>query len=315
MAKITAELTAPPQPNVDAIYKHYEDAAESWDSLGINVGDIGKECDRELYYNLRWVSHPEKPKGRSIRLMKTGDLEEARYEADLASIGVHFYGAQDKIRLVAGHVRGKRDGAGIGFLNAPKTEALVEFKTANEKSFKLVVEKGVKEGKPEHYGQCQLGMHFFGFTRCIYFVKNKNDELIYEEWIHYDVEYCLKQLARAERIVRATKPPARISDKPDYFGCKFCKHHEACHEDAMPRLTCRSCIHSTPEMSGDAHWSCARWHKPLGFDEQKAACGAHLFDPDLVPGEQIDSDEVAETVTYRMKNGEIWIDGKVEEAA
>jgi hypothetical protein len=91
----------------------------------------------------------------------------------------------------------------------------------------------------------------------------------------------------------------------------FCKHKAVCHEDALPRVTCRSCLHSTPELSGDAHWSCSRWNKPLSFDEQKEACGAHLFDPDLVPGEQIDSDEIAETVTYKMRDGSVWIDGSV----
>jgi hypothetical protein len=311
MAKITEDLVAAPQPNVDAIYRWYEETAESWDSLGINVGDIGKPCDRELYYNLHWASFPETVKGRNKRLMETGNLEEARYEADLVNIGVKFYGAQDKIRLVAGHVRGKRDGAGIGFLNAPKTEALVEFKTANEKNYKIILKKGVKEGKPEHYGQCQLGMHHFGLGRCIYFVKNKNDELIHEEWIHYDAEYCLKQLARAERIVRSTSPPARISEDPENFQCKFCKHRAVCHEDALPRVTCRSCLHVTPEMSGDAGWHCSRWNKPLGFDEQKLACGAHLFDCDLINAEQIDSDEINETVTYRLKDGSLWVDGQV----
>lgn len=313
MAKITAELTATPTPNVDAIYKWYEDNAETWDSLGINVGDAGKACDRELYYNLRWATHPEKVQGRNLRLMETGNLEEPRFESNLKNIGVDFYGAQDKIRLVAGHVRGKRDGAGIGFLNAPKTEALVEFKTSNEKNFKKLLKEGLQKAKPEHYGQCQLGMHHFGFTRCMYFVKNKNDELLHEEWVHYDAEYCLKLLARLERIVKATVPPPRISDDPENFQCMFCKHKKSgvCHDDALPRVTCRSCLHVTPEMSGDAHWSCARWAKPLSFDEQKAACGAHLFDCDLVAGEQIDSDEVNETVTYRLKDGTIWVDGQV----
>lgn len=313
MAKIAPELVAKPQPNVDAIYQWYEDNADSWDSLGINVGDAGKPCDRELFYNLHWASHPEKVKGRNKRLMETGNLEEPRFESDLANIGVDFYGAQDRIRLVAGHVRGKRDGAGIGFLNAPKTEALVEFKTSNEKNFKKVLKEGVAKAKVEHYGQCQLGMHHFGFTRCMYFVKNKNDEMIHEEWIHYDLEYCLKLLARLERIVKATSPPARISEDPANFMCMFCKHNKSgvCHDDVLPRVTCRSCLHSSAEMDGDAMWSCARWNKPLSFDEQKAACEAHLFDPDFVPGTQTDSCEINETVTYLMRDGSTWIDGQV----
>jgi hypothetical protein len=312
LAKITPDLVEAPQPTIDAIYKWYEDNAESWDSLGINVGDIGKECDRELFYNLHWVTHPEKVKGRNKRLMETGNIEEPRFEADLRNIGVDVYGAQDKIRLVSGHVRGKRDGAAMGLLEAPKTEHLLEFKTSNEKNFKKLLKDGLQKAKPEHYGQCQLGMHFFGLTRCMYLVKNKNDELMKSIRVEYDAEYCLKMLARAERIVRATTPPARISEDPKFFGCMFCKHNKSgvCHDDVSPRITCRSCLHSTAEMTGDAHWSCSRWNKPLSFDEQKAACPAHLFDPDLVPGEQVDSDEQAETVTYLMKDGSTWVDGQ-----
>lgn len=311
MAKITEDLVAKPQPNVDAIYKWYEESKESWDSLGINVGDIGKPCDRELYYNLRWASLPEKIKGRNARLMQTGNLEEPRFEEDLKNIGVYFYGAQDKIRLVGGHVRGKRDGAGIGFLNAPKTEALVEFKTSNEKNFKKVVKEGVQKAKQEHYGQAQMGMHEFGLTRCMYLVKNKNDETIHEEWIHYDAEYCLRMIARAERIIKATVPPARISEDPSNFQCMFCKHKAVCHEEALPRTTCRSCLFITPQLTGDATWECGKYNKPLSFDEQKSACPSHLFDPDLVPAEQIDSDEVNETVTYKLRDGTIWVDGQV----
>jgi hypothetical protein len=70
---------------------------------------------------------------------------------------------------------------------------------------------------------------------------------------------------------------------------------------------------STPEMTGDAHWSCARWAKPVNFDEQKEGCPSHLFDPDFIDAEQIDSDEINETVTYKFRDGTIWIDGQVTE--
>lgn len=44
--------------------------------------------------------------------------------------------------------------------------------------------------------------------------------------------------------------------------------------------------------------------------EQDAGCPAHLFVPSLVVGaEQIDADEEAETITYRLASGELWIDG------
>ena len=89
----------------------------------------------------------------------------------------------------------------------------------------------------------------------------------------------------------------------------FCKHHAVCHDGAWARVSCRTCLHSSPEMGGDANWSCARWSKPLGVDEQKAACPAHLYIPALVPGEQVDCDEENETITYRLRSGRMWTDG------
>jgi hypothetical protein len=312
MVKIAAELYAPPPPTltVDAIYAAYVAAREDWDSLGIDVGILGTECDRQLWYNLHWASYGEDINGQKLRLFETGNIEETRVIEDLQRIGAQVFGQQDRIRFVAGHVRGKRDGAVIGLPEAPVTEHLLEIKSSNHKNFVPLRKKGVKEVKPLHYVQIQLGMHAFKEKRAMYLVVNKNDDDIYQERVEYDLEFCTRILARAESIVRAQEPPSRISDDPSFFGCKFCRHVEVCHHQALPRTTCRSCIHSTAVLSGDAHWSCARWNKPLSFDEQKAACPAHLFNPALIPAEQIDASDEDETITYRLKDGSIWVDGQ-----
>lgn len=304
-----APIPRPTSPTVAAIYKAYEAANKHYDSLGISVGEIGTECDRALWYNLRWASAPEEIDGRKLSIFRTGDRWEDVMVADLERIGVEVWGQQDRIRLVAGHVRGKCDGKALGVPEAPKTEHLCEFKSSNDKGFKEIVKHKCKKAKPLHYGQCQIGMHAFGLTRCLYMVTNKNDDARYVERIEYDAEYCIRQLARAERIVKSSAPPARLSEDPEFFGCRFCKHHDVCHGKSWPRVTCRSCIHATPEMTGDAHWSCARWAKPLSVEEQKAACPAHLYIPAIVPGEQIDADEENETVTYNLWNGKTWVDG------
>jgi hypothetical protein len=294
---------------VRAIYAAYVAANEHWDSIGVAVGEIGTECDRALWYAFRWASRPEELNGRKISIFRTGDAWEERLVADLEAIGVSVTGQQDKIRLVSGHVRGKRDGAGIGIPEAPKTEHLLEFKSSGAKGFRDIVAKGCKEAKPTHYAQCQIGMHAFGLTRAGYLVVNKDDDARYFERIEYDADYCLRQIARLTRIINAAEPPSKLRDDPDYFVCKMCKHRDVCHGGAFARVTCRSCMHATPEMGGDAHWSCARWVKPLGVDEQRAACPAHLFLPALVPGEQLDADAEAETVTYRLRDGSTWVDG------
>ena len=312
-----APLPKPTASTVRAIYEAYEAANEHFDSLGISVGEIGTGCDRALWYGFRWASRPEEIDGRKLSIFRTGDRWEEVMVADLERIGVEVWGQQDRIRLVHGFVRGKCDGKAIGIPEAPKTEHLCEFKSSNEKGFKLIVKDGCQKAKPLHYAQCQIGMHAFGLTRCLYMVTNKNDDSRYVERIEHDVEYCLRQLARAERIVFSDQPPSRISEKADFFGCMFCKHHDVCHEGIQPRVTCRSCLHSQPEQGGDCHWSCARWSKPLSLDEQKSGCPAHLFLPGLVNGEQIDVDEENESITYRLASGQIWVDGaaRQEEAA
>lgn len=309
-----APLPRPQASTVRAIYAAYEAANEHYDSLGISVGEVGTECDRALWYAFRWASAPEQIDGRKLSIFRTGDRWEEVLVSDLERIGVTVWGQQDRIRLAGGHIRGKCDGKALGIPEAPKTEHLCEFKSSNEKSFKLIVKDGCQKAKPLHYGQVQLGMHAFGYTRALYMVVNKNSDERYVERIEYDAAYCIRQIARCERIIAAHEPPSRISEDPDSWLCRFCKHHSVCHEGAWPRITCRSCLHSTPEMNGDPnakepHWSCARWAKPIGVDEQKAACPAHLFLPGMVPGEVVDSDDEAETVTYRLRSGRTWVDG------
>ncbi|MBZ9921664.1 oxidoreductase [Mesorhizobium sp. BR1-1-7] len=229
--------------------------------------------------------------------------------SDLQRIGVEVWGQQDRIRLVHGFVRGKCDGKALGIPEAPSTPHLCEFKSSNDKGFKEIVKKGCKEAKPLHYTQCQIGMHAFGLSRCLYYVTNKNSDERYVERIHYDVEHCLRQLARAERIAFSDVPPARLSDNPEFFKCRFCRHKAVCFEGAQPRVTCRTCIHVQPEAGGDCHISCQRWSKPLSVEEQREACPAHLFNPHLIDGEQIDVDEGNEVITYRLRDGTIWRDG------
>lgn len=305
-----APIPRPQSSTVSAIYQAYEDAAQSWDSLGISVGEAGTECQRALWYAFRWCTPLEKHSGRQLRLFDTGNREEVRLVEDLERIGVDVYGQQDKIRLLQGHVRGKCDGKAMGVPEAPRTEHLCEFKSSNAKGMKELQKKKCKDAKPLHFAQCQLGMHEFGLTRCLYLVASKDDDTLYAERIEYDLEWTLRLLARLERIINAPEPPARISEDPDFFGCRFCKHKPVCHEGAWPRVNCRTCLFSTPEMSGDGHWSCGRFSKPISFDEQKEGCPTMLFIPALVPGDQIDCDEAEETVTYRLRRtGETWIDG------
>lgn len=298
----------PPNGTRSAIFKAYESARSSYEPVGINVGDLGHECDRYLFYNFRRVSPPEVIEGRKLRIFDTGDIEEKRILDDLRAIGCTIANEQARVKFVGGHVRGKIDAEAQGIPEAPKTVHIVECKSSNEKGFKSLLKDGLQKGKPLHFGQCQMYMHGRGLTRALYVCVCKDNDDIFVQRVEYDATYCLRLLARAERIIRADDPPSRISEKPTIPPCLWCRHRPVCHEGEWSRRNCRTCLHATAiTTSTEACWDCALWQKPLTLDEQAAGCASHLFLPGLVPGEQVDATD--STVTYKLANGETWVNG------
>ena len=117
----------------------------------------------------------------------------------------------------------------------------------------------------------------------------------------------LALMAKAERIKEANAAPPRISDDPEFFQCRWCPSRAICHGGQPALRNCRTCIYASPVSGGQ--WDCAFHYRLLTPADQRARCPNHLYLPSLVPGEQIDVDETAETVTYRMPDGSTWVDG------
>jgi hypothetical protein len=306
---------------VRAIYKAYEDNAESRDGRSISVSTLAEECERKLYYDFRWASPQEQINGRTLRIFESGNIEEERWIENLRMIGCEVVdrdddGKQIMIEACGGHVRGYLDSEILGLPEAPKTIHVGEIKSHNAKSFAKLLKEGVRKSKPLHYGQIQTYMYRRGRERGIYLAVCKDTDELYAERLELDLEYVVRLLARAQRIIDANEPPAKLHEDPSHkmaFACGWCRHKAVCHEHATARTNCRTCLYSTPEDGGS--WSCARFSKPLSIAEQAAGCPAHLTIPGLVAGEQIDADEDAETVTYRMHDGTIWVDGSTTDGA
>jgi len=302
-----AELPQPPTPTLSAIYASYE--ARQGDGFRAHLGAslIGKSCSRALWYDFRWVT-PARHTGRILRLFETGQLEEARLVRNLRATGATVMdvdpetGRQFRVSAHGGHFGGSLDAVAIGLLEAPKTWHVVEFKTHSRKSFDQLVTKGVKVSKLQHVAQMQVYMHLTGITRALYMAVCKDTDALHIERIRADVQEGARLLEKAGRIIFAQNPPARISDDPAWFECKMCPHHGLCHGEAAAAVTCRSCLHATPVEGG---WHCARHDRVLEDADQRRACAAHLFIPDLVPGEVIDAGE--DFVAYRMRDGSTWL--------
>lgn len=310
-----------------AIYAAYEKDREHYDSIGLPIGALGNECDRALWLGFRWAHEPESLDGKKLRLFDTGHREEARLIEDLRRAGITVVdgegGKQIKVRALGGHLRGKLDGKATGVPEAPKAVHVVECKTANDKRFKEIangvkprdggpIKQGVKVQAPPHYAQCQIYMHIEKIERCLYLLVSKNTDEIYVERIAYDATFAMQIMARAERIITANRAPAKISDDPSKYPCVFCPAASVCHGEAFGRNNCRTCIHATPIMSNTdaAAWQCERFGDYLTVEKQKAGCPAHLFLPELVPGEQTDAGD--DWVAYQMRDGSAWRDGVAE---
>lgn len=306
-----------PKPSTQrAIEQAIEDREQDYESVGVPAGDIGVECDRAIWLAFRRSSEPEKITWRKRRIFERGQIEEERLLDLLRLIGCEVTGQQQKVRAAGGHLRGKIDGRTFGLPEAPATEHLIECKSAKDTYFKELKKKGVKEAKPEHYATFQFYMHGLGLERVLYMCSGKNDEDLHLERLEYDADSAIRAVARIERIIQMPEPPSRLCSKRDDFRGKFCRQAAVCWQEVWPRVHCRTCLHSTPLMDGNAGWDCARWSKPLSLDEQAVGCPAHLFIPAIVPGEVVTVDEDAEQITYTLNTGETWVDGApVEEVA
>lgn len=303
-------------PTIAAIDAAVEAGHAPQHDLVIRGSAIGRPCERHLWYRFRWAHQPEAFSGRMLRLFETGHLYEPTIVAHLRAAGVTVHevdpetGEQWEVEALDGHFKGHTDGKVEGVLEAPVTPHLLEIKTHNDKSFQQLKRSGVAVAKPEHVAQMQVYMHLGGLTRAFYIARNKNDDELYAERVHYDAAQAGALMAKAERVLGAARPLPGVSSDPAYFVCRFCSSQTVCHGGAMALRNCRTCLHSTPVMGGDAAWRCERLGRDLSIADQLAGCGQHLFIPDLVPGEQVDAAEDGSSVTYRLPDGSTWIDGR-----
>lgn len=303
-------------PTVAAIDAWHEAKQDKGHYPYIRGSAIGHACERALWYRFRWAHDPETFSGRMLRLFQTGHREEARMVVDLLNAGVAVQDrdpeTRDQWRVEAcdGHFRGHLDGIVEGIKEAPATPHLLECKTHSAKSFAQLKKMGVAAAKPEHVAQMMAYMHLKGLTRAFYLAKNKDTDEYYAERVRYDAAHGAALIAKAERIRAADAAPARVSDDPDYFLCKAfgCSSYSVCHGAGWALRNCRTCLHAERITYGN--WFCNRNRETLLRSTQERGCPNHLYLPALVPGEQIDADETAETVTYRMASGETWIDGQ-----
>ncbi len=290
---------------VRRIYRLHEARNEREAPRGyLGISSIGVSCARRLWYGFHWCGAPRFD-GRMLRLFDSGHREEARVLDELRAIGLEVSdrdddGRQWSVSACGGHLRGHLDGAVRGLEEAPMTWHVFENKSMNERNFAEVKAKGVQVAQPVHFAQLQGYMGLTGMHRAAYFAVNKNTDEIYLERVHFDKVEFDKLLAKAQAIIDAAEPPARVSEDPSWYECKSCPHHALCHGVAAPPQNCRTCAHSTPFANGQ--WLCERFGEPVGEEIQRVGCEEHRHQPALVASFlELEAVEAGNVVVWRNK--------------
>jgi CRISPR/Cas system-associated exonuclease Cas4 (RecB family) len=191
------------------------------------------------------------------RIFERGDLEEIRVIRDLQSVGVIVDGAQNAYshgRFISGH----NDGLLRNLPDCPDEEVLLEIKTAKDSKFKeFQKKKDVKKVHPVYYGQMIVYMYKRNISNALFIVTNKDTEERYYEIVRSDHDLARELLGKAEDITRDANPPAKLSEAPSWFECKFCPAKEVCHYGKTPEKNCRTCEHAaTRDSTGNEGWWC-----------------------------------------------------------
>jgi hypothetical protein len=306
----------PKSQTVEAIYSWWTQRLGRV-SRRLGASQIGQECERRLWYSFRWAPMGESFDGRMLRLFNRGHREEPLFVEELRGIGCQVHdtdpstGEQFTFTAVGGHFVAKIDGVGLGIPEAPKTWHNLSFKTINAKGHGALVKNGVQKEKPENWAQNQIEMRLSSLTRTLYLSACKDDDSLYGERIHYDAAEAERLEQKAERVIFSPEPLPGISTDPAFYKCKFCPASAVCHTTTLPAVSCRTCLHATPERDGDGRWSCAKYGADIPLDAQRRGCSEHLYIPALLKrwGEATDASAEEGWVEYTAADGFVFRNG------
>lgn len=288
-------------PTLDAVDAALVARQENEPRPYFGISTAGVACRRRAWLQFRWAGQ-EKMSAQSIKAIEDGhrgeklQADRLRLVTGLTLITGHDGGEQFEVSAL-GHMKGHLDGAILGLLQAPKTWHVWEHKQVNEKKFALlqkakdqIGEKGALEyWDPVFFVQAQLYMRYTGMERHYLTAGTPGGRATISCRTDYQKELADRFEDEAREVIFADEPPARISEDPAWYECKFCPFHAQCHGEALPQPTCRSCAHSTPTETGA--WSCAHYGMEMDVASQRASdhCPEHRYIPILL-------DRVAELV-------------------
>ena len=284
------------------------------------MSGINKDCQRAVWYDFRWCSESNL-QASGIKAIQDGYAGETVMAERLRKVpGIQLWtegedGQQIACESLSGHFRGHLDGVILGLVQAPKTAHVWEHKQVNEKKFKAlqnrIMEVGEKQALAKwdavYFGQAQLYMHYQRLTRHYLTVSTPGGREQMACRTEYQRDVAEAILSKAQAIIEAEVPPARISNDPAYYQCDWCRHKAICHQAALPRVNCRTCAYVTPMLDEQGGWDCRMHHARVPLEYQQNGCDQHLYHPDLLAtyAQPVDGNSQENWIAYETLHSKI----------
>jgi hypothetical protein len=242
----------------------------------LGMSSLGYQCQRAIWFNWRWFN-PETFTPRMLRLFSRGHNTEQPIIDLLRLVDFQVWDVDPKTgeqwEFVAhdGHIKGHCDSVA----ERHQKRMVVEIKTHNVNSFRLVTKGNLKLNKIEHFCQAQRYMEALDLDLGLYCATCKNNDSLYFEYIYRD-EKTIKWLLERERfLLEADEIPGGISEKDTFWICKMCWYNNICYANAKPVANCRTCRFS--ELAEKGCWKCSKKEKKgtMSLTEQWMGCRQH----------------------------------------
>ena len=233
---------------IDKDLQHKNTQQPQRDYLG--ASRLGVVCARALQYEYTHAPRDSVYSGKTLRIFELGHTLEkmawqwvqgAGFEIETHQPKGDPYGFSAADGLIRGHVDGiiKKVPAGLNI----RVPALWECKSMNAKSWKQLVEKGVKVAKPIYAVQIALYQAYMegvvtdlSQNAALLTAVNKDTSELYHELVPFDAGLAQMASDRAVHILRATQAGEtlpRISHNSDCFECRFCDWKQTCWKESL----------------------------------------------------------------------------------
>jgi len=224
------------------MYKTIEAGQETKQRDYLGASLIGNPCARQIWY--QYNGYPKQP-FEATTLMNFADghaseditAERLRQVPGIELITHNEQGDQFGFDMLGSKFKGHCDGFIRGLIQAPDTWHIWEHKCSAKKKFDEFVrikrnvgeKKALKNWNENYYAQAQLYMYAFDLNRHYLTVSIAGSREYNSCRTEYREDVAMRYIERADKIIQAKSEPPRISEKSDFWLCRFCDYREICH--------------------------------------------------------------------------------------